>query len=362
MLLSNLRNLERRGSEKLLYTHLAIDQPLLERILGQGFDLRRVLVHAVLPEVPAHRGHGLLGLGFQPRQRHHQRIDVEEVDHRQLLGFAERLVDADRQPWVLLDEGFTDSHQVHDREKAGLLKVGLLRLARVREQARDVRLAGKERRRRARREQGIELAGLEHADQRLVRTDRLQVEAPDRLERRALLPSRLLLSAAAPVDVRGKDAVFVLHHPPHPDHGGDLILGQADAFALEIRRGPDARVGADVDAGMAKNAGYEGGNADVGAGAGGDRPDVAGERELRDVEFLEAERAVENLLRIKRQIGDRAAFHLDTTIQDGSRAVIVSARDRYRHIDHHASLSSVLPSFSSVKHYAPPALRASAKV
>ena len=83
----------------------------------------------------------------------------------------------------------------------GLLVVGLLGRARVGKQPRDVRLAAQERRRRARREQRVELAVAQHADQRLVLADRLEVEARDRLERRALVASGLLLAAAAPMDV-----------------------------------------------------------------------------------------------------------------------------------------------------------------
>src|SRR3979490_3260847 len=45
----------------------------------------------------------------------------------------------------------------------------------------DVRLAAQERRRRARREQGVELAVAQHADESLLLADRLQVEPGNRL-------------------------------------------------------------------------------------------------------------------------------------------------------------------------------------
>ncbi len=66
------------------------------RILRQRLDLAHALMHAVAPEIGAHRGHGGLGFGLEERQRHHQRVDVVQVDHRQRLGLAERLVDAGR--------------------------------------------------------------------------------------------------------------------------------------------------------------------------------------------------------------------------------------------------------------------------
>ena len=132
----------------------------------------------------------------------------------------------------------------------------------------------------------------------------------------------------------GVHAVFVLHHAAHPDHRGDLIFRQADALAAQVLGLADAGVLADVDAGMAEDARHEGRNADIGRGAGRDRADVARERNLRDVEFLESEGAVENLLRIERQVGHRAALDLDPAVLDRLRAVVIAAGDRYRHFHH----------------------------
>src|SRR5580658_10583175 len=113
-----------------------------------------------------------------------------------------------------------------------------------------MRLAGEERRRRPRREQRVELAVALHADQRLVMRDRLQIEARDRLQWRALFAAGLLLAAASPMDLRRRHAVFVLHHAAHPDHRGDLIFRYADALAAQILRLGDARIFADIDTGM----------------------------------------------------------------------------------------------------------------
>src|SRR4029077_18257973 len=52
------------------------------------------------------------------------------------------------------------------------------------------------------------------------------------------------------------------------------------------------------------------------------------------VEFLVAEGAKENLLGIERQVGRRAAFHLHPAVPDGTRAIVIAARNRYRHLDH----------------------------
>src|SRR5215216_3611598 len=179
----------------------------------------------------------------------------------------------------------------------------------------------------------------QQADEGLVGTERLEVETRDGLERRALLPSGLFLAAVAPMNVDGEHAVFVLHHPAHPHHRGDLVLGQADALALEIGGLTNPGIGADVDAGMAEDARDERRDADIVGHAGRDGAEIARERELRDVEFLEAKGAMEDLFRVERQVRGGAAFHLHPAVEDGTRAVVIAARDRDR--DHHASLRNV---------------------
>ena len=241
---------------------------------------------------------------------------------------------------MALHQRLANADEMHDRKQLRLLVIGLLRRARVRKQPRDVRLAPQKRRRRARREQRIQLALAQHADQRLVAFERLEIEAGDRLERGALAAPGLLLPAVAPMDFGRLDAVFVLHQAAHPHHRGDLIFGQADALAAQVLRLADAGVLADIDAGMPENARHESGDADIGRGAGRHRAQIARKRQLRDVEFLEFEGAVENLFGIERQIGGRAALDPDASIHDRARAVIIAARNRYRHTDHEGSLSS----------------------
>ena len=204
-----------------------------------------------------------------------------------------------------------------------------------------MRLAAQERGGPARREQRVELAVAQHPDQGLLLADRLEVEAGNRLERGALVAARLLLAAAAPMDVGRFHAILVLHDAAHPHHRGDLVLGQPDALALEVGGRADAGVGAHVDAGMPEQPRHEGRDAHIGRGAGRDGADIARERQLGDVEFLVAEGAEEDLLRVERQVGRRAALDLDAAILDGPAAVVVAAGDRDRHLDHGGSLSAV---------------------
>src|SRR5262249_14771187 len=337
--ISHLRNLEHRRMEQLLDGDLALDQTLLVQILGQRGDLAYVLGDAIGPEIFSHERHGLLRFGDQPRQRHHQRVDIEEVGHGQRLGLAERFVDARRQPWIFLHELLADADEVHEREHAGLFVVGLLGFARVGEQPFDVRFAAQERRGRPRREQRVQLAIPQHTDERLLFADGFEVEARNRLERGALVASRFFLTAAAPMDLLRQHAVFVLQHAAHPDHGGDLIFRPANPLALEIGPGADAGIAAHIDAGMPEQPRDKGWDADIGRIARGHGADIAREREFRDVELLIAEGAEEYLLGIERQVSGRAAFHLYPAIPDGARAVVIAARNGYRHLDPWASFS-----------------------
>jgi hypothetical protein len=335
---SHLRNLEHRWREQLLNGELAIDQSLLACIAGQRLDLGAVLVNAVAPIILAHDGHGLERLGLEKWQRHHQSIDVAKVRHGEGLGLAECLVEARREPRVLREQRLADADEMHDRKQACLLEIGHLGMPRILEQPRDMRFAAQERRRRARREKPIELAVAQHANERLALVDRLEVEARDWFERRALAAARLLLTAAAPMDFVRRNAVFMLHQAAHPYDRGDLILRHANALAAQIGRRLYARIAANIDAGMAEDARHEGRYSNVGRGSIGHGAQVAREGEFTDVEFLVLKCAEEDFLGIERQIGDGAALDLHPPVHDRPRAVVIAARDRNRNIDHLASI------------------------
>src|SRR6266700_551357 len=95
---------------------------------------------------------------------------------------------------------------------------------------------------RAGAEHRVELARLQHARKRLVERNRSQLEAGNGLQRGALAASRLLDAALTPCYVGGADAIFVLHEATQPDDGGDLVFGQADELAFQIRGFTDAQV------------------------------------------------------------------------------------------------------------------------
>src|SRR5690242_10440408 len=141
---SDLGNLEHRRMEQLLDRNLSLDQALLVQVLRQCRDLSHVLRDAVGPEIFPHDRHGLLRLRDQPRERHHERIDVQEVDHGERLGLAECLVDARRQPRILPYKLLADADEMHEGEHACFLVIGLLGFARVGKQPLDVRLPAEE--------------------------------------------------------------------------------------------------------------------------------------------------------------------------------------------------------------------------
>src|SRR5205823_5439751 len=118
-------------------------------------------------------------------------------------------------------------------------------------------------------------------------------------------------------------------------HRSDLIFGQADQTALQIGGFANAAVGADIDARVAEQPRHESGNAEIGRNAGIDGAQIRAERQLADVEFLVLESAVENLLRLHRQIGDGAAFHRDAAVPNGARAVVIAAGQRNRNLNQH---------------------------
>src|SRR5215468_2785981 len=97
-----------------------------------------VLGDAVAPEIFAHRFAKAVIFGDAPRQRGGEMADLAEFIHAKLFGFEEGLVDADREPGVALRQRAADANRMHDREDAGLAKIGLLDDRIVRKHAADM--------------------------------------------------------------------------------------------------------------------------------------------------------------------------------------------------------------------------------
>ena len=144
----------------------------------------------------------------------------------------------------------------------------------------------------------------------------------------------LLQPAADPVDVGGLHAVFVLQDRARPDIGGELIFGDADLAALQVRGLLDA-VGAHIDRGVAERARHEGRHAHIGEVALRGLHRGARQRQLADVELGMAERAEEDLLRVERHEHRIDAVDLHGAVGERAGAVIVAHRDgetEFRHV------------------------------
>src|SRR5262245_6673298 len=98
-----------------------------------------VLADAVAPIVFTHRCAHPVILVDAPRQGGGKMADLAEFLHAKLLGFEKSLVDADGKPGVTLGQGAANAHGMHDREYAGLAKIGLLDRRIVRKHAADMR-------------------------------------------------------------------------------------------------------------------------------------------------------------------------------------------------------------------------------
>src|SRR5207248_744516 len=119
------------------------------------------------PEILPKDAPNLLDVIDQPRQREPERIGVVQSVHRDRFGFAKRLVNALRDPWVFTVYVFAHDNRVHDREdfRASVpISLGLLV---VWEQACDPRRTVEEEFWDVERHQGIELARFEHRLERL---------------------------------------------------------------------------------------------------------------------------------------------------------------------------------------------------
>ncbi len=243
---------------------------------------------------------------------------------------------------MLLEQRLTHADHVHHREDAGLLVVGLLDLAVIREQARHVRRAA-ERRGPARRHQRVDLAGLQHRGERLALGYLLQLDAGRQIERDLLDAPRFFQAAVAPAHRRGRHAVFVLEDAADPHRRGHLKFRHADHLALQIGGRADALRRVDVDAGVPEHAAHEHRHRAVlqrRAAVARERHGAAigAERQFAGVELREFQRAEERLLHGQRKIIHVAAFDLHAPVHDGARAVVVPAGDGDREVGHSTSL------------------------
>ncbi len=296
-------------------------------VIEEGLQHHPVGLQAVGPVVLAHQPLGRPHLLVQERQGDLGGGGVGQGRHGHPLGRIEGLEERYRQPGVLVHQGPAHAEQVHDRKHPGAFEpVGGRRLG-IGEQPADVRRALEEARRRAGRDQAIDLAGLQHARQGLAGGGGVDAHAVRQVESGLLDPPGLLLAALHPPDVRRVDAVVVEQDGPGPDIGGELVLGDADPAALQVLGAFDPLVGADVDGGVAEGPRREHRHAHIGAVARGGPEHEGGQGQFADVEGLLAEGAEEHLLRLQMHEHRRAPVDADPAVGERLDAVVVADGD-----------------------------------
>jgi hypothetical protein len=113
----------------------------------------------------------------------------------------------------------------------------------------------------------------------------------------------------------------------------ELVLGQADALALEVLRLADA-VLAHVERGVAEGAREEDRDRHIGAVAARRLHAIAREGQLGDIELLAAHGAKEHLLRVEVHVHRIDAVDLHTAIEQCTRAVVVAHGDGELELGH----------------------------
>src|SRR5579884_3860980 len=153
--------IEQLGHEELLDIQDAVGHALLVDVLGNRGDGVAGAGQAVGKRVVAEQPPGLLGVGDLERQAGGQVHALAELGVGVLLRRDEGVVQAPRQRAVALVHLAPHGDQVHDREVAGAAEVLDLDRREVREQAPHARRSSEEAGRRARRDERIDLAGVQ---------------------------------------------------------------------------------------------------------------------------------------------------------------------------------------------------------
>ena len=152
-----------------------------------------------------------------------------------------------------------------------------------------------ERRRLARAEIGIDLARGEQFAERPPGRVLLDGDGLKQRQRvRMAVAADGLDRALHPADFVDVDAELMHQVAAQPDRGGLRVERQADALALKVLRCADAGARVDEDIAVAEHARRKDRNGDELAFAVAGQADELGSGQLRGVEFLAADHAVEN--------------------------------------------------------------------
>ena len=133
-----------------------------------------------------------------------------------VLGLTKRLVKALTYPRVLLADGGSDYHHVHDGENAGAPEIVHLHGFEILKQSSNARRIFDKTGGHSRGHQGIDFTGFEHLVQSFV-FNQIQADVWRRFKFNPVLSSGLLHSALNPTDFLRVNTEIVLEHPAKPD-------------------------------------------------------------------------------------------------------------------------------------------------
>jgi hypothetical protein len=231
----------------------------------------------------------------KPGEHVAQRAAFLHQRERAVSRIAQGVIQALRHERVGLVDIATDDDEVHDREDAGAPIIVLLHLAVIGKQARDIGVRSN-RLDRARTDHGIDFALGQELAERVARAIDLDVGLLEqRRHGRAAVRARPLERALHPADFRKVDAIFVLQQPTNPDRGAHGVERDADTFALEVFRRPNASLAIEENEAVPEQAGGKDRDGDERVMAGPEPADEFRARHFGRIEFELAAHAVENV-------------------------------------------------------------------
>ena len=223
-------------------------------VLDEGFEHVPVGRQTVGPEILTHERMGAAQLLLDERQRDLGRRRVREILQRQTLRPLERFEERHRQPWLPFHDRPPDPDQVHDRKYPRAPEIVDCLLRGVFEQPAE-RLVGRDEGAwRARADESVDVARLQHRIQCLVGADIFERDAGGERDGQFFQPPRFFETAAHPSDIRRLHAVIFVQQRARPDIGRELPFGSADPSPLEVLRRPDSAIAAHDDRSVAERA------------------------------------------------------------------------------------------------------------
>ena len=267
---------------------------LLGHILHQRLERRTIGFDAVGPGIAGEQfvyfPHGFL----DPRQHVRVRASPVQPHEREVLGLDECLVEAARDPGVLLVSIAPDCDQMHDGKDASFGVEGTLDRSGIREDRNHVGM----RMQVACTGERIDLSFGEQLAERGAAVVALKLRGlKQRRCARIAVAACFLDRALDPADGRKIDSVLMHEMATNPHRRRLRVERHSHPAVLEILRSFDSRMPVDIDMAVPKDARRKHRDCDQRALAARQAADELGGGKFGDVEFLAAPHAVKDFAR-----------------------------------------------------------------